>query len=168
MGYSGLWIKVETNRLNDGVVSSEYLKPIAEEEKRIEEAEKKAREEQERIYKQLSEGNHITLYLFLNLLGTLTQILLIFTVYYCAISNFNNLLFTYFPLFFSLSSTANSDTILKWIIPGPDSQCSKLNKIRNYFSCNNNLCLSCGVNVHTTVLSVCVFTHTHAHTPVLQ
>uniref|UniRef100_A0A665VEP8 ATP synthase F(0) complex subunit e, mitochondrial n=1 Tax=Echeneis naucrates TaxID=173247 RepID=A0A665VEP8_ECHNA len=34
----------------------EYLKPIAEEERRIEEAEKKAREEQERIYKQLSEG----------------------------------------------------------------------------------------------------------------
>ncbi|KAG8010654.1 ATP synthase subunit e, partial [Nibea albiflora] len=35
----------------------EYLKPIAEEERRVEEAEKKAREEQERIYKQLSEGN---------------------------------------------------------------------------------------------------------------
>lgn len=36
---------------------AEYLKPIAEEERRVEEAEKKAREEQERIYKQLSEGN---------------------------------------------------------------------------------------------------------------
>uniref|UniRef100_A0A3Q0R8J0 ATP synthase F(0) complex subunit e, mitochondrial n=1 Tax=Amphilophus citrinellus TaxID=61819 RepID=A0A3Q0R8J0_AMPCI len=35
----------------------DYLKPIAEEERRVEEAEKKAREEQERIYKQLSEGN---------------------------------------------------------------------------------------------------------------
>lgn len=35
---------------------SDYLKPIAEEEKRVEEVEKKAREEQERIYKQLSEG----------------------------------------------------------------------------------------------------------------
>lgn len=36
---------------------AEHLKPIAEEERRVEEAEKKAREEQERIYKQLSEGN---------------------------------------------------------------------------------------------------------------
>lgn len=36
---------------------SEYLKPIAEEERRVEEAEKKTREEQERIYKQLSEGS---------------------------------------------------------------------------------------------------------------
>lgn len=35
----------------------DYLKPIAEEERRQEEAEKKIREEQERIYKQLSEGN---------------------------------------------------------------------------------------------------------------
>lgn len=34
----------------------EYLKPIAEEERKIEEAEKKAREEQERIAKQLAEG----------------------------------------------------------------------------------------------------------------
>lgn len=34
----------------------EYLKPIAEEERRVEEAEKKIREEQERIYKQLSDG----------------------------------------------------------------------------------------------------------------
>uniref|UniRef100_A0A3Q3GDS6 ATP synthase F(0) complex subunit e, mitochondrial n=1 Tax=Labrus bergylta TaxID=56723 RepID=A0A3Q3GDS6_9LABR len=34
----------------------DYLKPIAEEERRVEEAEKKLREEQERIYKQLSEG----------------------------------------------------------------------------------------------------------------
>ncbi|XP_008302493.1 ATP synthase membrane subunit ea [Stegastes partitus] len=39
----------------------DYLKPIAEEEKRIEEAEKKAREEQERIYKQLSEANSDTI-----------------------------------------------------------------------------------------------------------
>lgn len=36
---------------------SDYLKPIAEEEKKVEEAEKVVREEQERIYKQLSEGN---------------------------------------------------------------------------------------------------------------
>lgn len=35
---------------------SDYLKPIAEEERRLEEAEKKIREEQERVYKQLSEG----------------------------------------------------------------------------------------------------------------
>ncbi|KAM7393003.1 hypothetical protein PAMA_007901 [Pampus argenteus] len=34
----------------------EYLKPIAEEERKIEEAEKKFREEQERIAKQLAEG----------------------------------------------------------------------------------------------------------------
>uniref|UniRef100_A0A3Q1EFL0 ATP synthase F(0) complex subunit e, mitochondrial n=2 Tax=Pomacentridae TaxID=30863 RepID=A0A3Q1EFL0_9TELE len=39
----------------------EYLKPIAEEERRVEEAEKKAREEQERIYKQLSEANSDTI-----------------------------------------------------------------------------------------------------------
>ncbi|KAM9307299.1 ATP synthase subunit e, mitochondrial-like [Pholidichthys leucotaenia] len=38
-----------------------YLKPIAEEERRIEEAEKAAREEQERIYKQLSEANADTI-----------------------------------------------------------------------------------------------------------
>ncbi|XP_038589555.1 ATP synthase subunit e, mitochondrial-like [Micropterus salmoides] len=35
----------------------EYLKPIAEQERMVEEAEKKIREEQERIYKQLSEAN---------------------------------------------------------------------------------------------------------------
>uniref|UniRef100_A0A3B4BVZ2 ATP synthase F(0) complex subunit e, mitochondrial n=1 Tax=Pygocentrus nattereri TaxID=42514 RepID=A0A3B4BVZ2_PYGNA len=34
----------------------DYLKPIAAEERRVEEAEKKLREEQERIYKQLAEG----------------------------------------------------------------------------------------------------------------
>lgn len=39
----------------------EYLKPIAEEEQKIEEAEKKAREEQERIYKQLSEASSDTI-----------------------------------------------------------------------------------------------------------
>uniref|UniRef100_A0A8C5EVA8 ATP synthase F(0) complex subunit e, mitochondrial n=1 Tax=Gouania willdenowi TaxID=441366 RepID=A0A8C5EVA8_GOUWI len=39
----------------------EYLKPIAAEEKRIEEEEKKIREEQERIYKQLSEANSDTI-----------------------------------------------------------------------------------------------------------
>ncbi|TWW65990.1 hypothetical protein D4764_20G0000220 [Takifugu flavidus] len=39
----------------------EYLKPIAEEERRVEEAEKKIREEQERIYKQLSEANSETI-----------------------------------------------------------------------------------------------------------
>lgn len=42
---------------NDLFHVSEYLKPIAEEERRVEEAEKKIREEQERVYKQLSEGN---------------------------------------------------------------------------------------------------------------
>lgn len=35
---------------------SEYLKPIAEEERKVEEAEKKVREEQERIAKELAEG----------------------------------------------------------------------------------------------------------------
>ncbi|KAM6901255.1 ATP synthase membrane subunit ea [Anarrhichthys ocellatus] len=39
----------------------DYLKPIAEEEKRVEEAEKVVREEQERIYKQLSEANSDTI-----------------------------------------------------------------------------------------------------------
>eukprot|EP00064_Thunnus_orientalis_P004853 superscaffoldBa00000458_g4866 len=39
----------------------EYLKPIAEEERKIEEAEKKAREEQERINKQLAEANSDTI-----------------------------------------------------------------------------------------------------------
>ncbi|KAF1377445.1 hypothetical protein PFLUV_G00200890 [Perca fluviatilis] len=39
----------------------DYLKPIAGEEKRVEEMEKKAREEQERIYKQLSEANSDTI-----------------------------------------------------------------------------------------------------------
>lgn len=34
----------------------EYLKPIAEEERKVEEAEKKVREEQERIAKELAEG----------------------------------------------------------------------------------------------------------------
>ena len=37
---------------------TEYLKPIAAEERKIEEAEKAAREEQERIAKQLAEGKH--------------------------------------------------------------------------------------------------------------
>ncbi|KAG9337930.1 hypothetical protein JZ751_027423 [Albula glossodonta] len=36
----------------------DYLKPIAEEERKIEEAEKKEREERERIAKQLAEGSH--------------------------------------------------------------------------------------------------------------
>lgn len=35
---------------------SEHLKPIAAEERRVEEEEKKVREEQERIAKQLAEG----------------------------------------------------------------------------------------------------------------
>lgn len=35
---------------------ADYLKPIAAEERRIEEEEKKVREEQERIAKQLAEG----------------------------------------------------------------------------------------------------------------
>uniref|UniRef100_A0A3Q3XAX0 ATP synthase F(0) complex subunit e, mitochondrial n=1 Tax=Mola mola TaxID=94237 RepID=A0A3Q3XAX0_MOLML len=39
----------------------EYLKPIAAEERKVEEAEKKTREEQERIYKQLSEANSDTI-----------------------------------------------------------------------------------------------------------
>ncbi|KAM8873150.1 ATP synthase subunit e, mitochondrial-like [Synchiropus splendidus] len=39
----------------------EYLKPIAEEERKIEEAEKKAREERERIEKQLAEANSDTI-----------------------------------------------------------------------------------------------------------
>jgi len=38
------------------ICSPDYLKPIAAEERRIEEEEKKLREERERIYKQLSEG----------------------------------------------------------------------------------------------------------------
>lgn len=47
-----------------GCSYSEYLKPIAEEERKVEETEKKAREEQERIYKQLSEGTKTTLSTF--------------------------------------------------------------------------------------------------------
>lgn len=39
-------------------IQSDHLKPIAAEERRIEEEEKKAREEQERIAKQLAEGLH--------------------------------------------------------------------------------------------------------------
>uniref|UniRef100_A0A3P9IRN1 ATP synthase F(0) complex subunit e, mitochondrial n=1 Tax=Oryzias latipes TaxID=8090 RepID=A0A3P9IRN1_ORYLA len=39
----------------------DYLKPIAEEERKVEEAEKKAREEQERINKQLAEANSDTI-----------------------------------------------------------------------------------------------------------
>lgn len=37
-------------------VCADYLKPVAAEERRIEEEEKKVREEQERIAKQLAEG----------------------------------------------------------------------------------------------------------------
>lgn len=40
---------------------SDNLKPIAAEERRIEEEEKKAREEQERIAKQLAEGSLFSL-----------------------------------------------------------------------------------------------------------
>lgn len=40
---------------------SDNLKPIAAEERRIEEEEKKVREEQERIAKQLAEGNLMAL-----------------------------------------------------------------------------------------------------------
>lgn len=40
-------------------VCADYLKPIAAEERRIEEEEKKVREEQERIAKQLAEGTHV-------------------------------------------------------------------------------------------------------------
>ncbi|XP_034402927.1 ATP synthase membrane subunit ea [Cyclopterus lumpus] len=39
----------------------DYLKPIGEEEKKVEEAEKVVREEQERIYKQLAEANSDTI-----------------------------------------------------------------------------------------------------------
>ncbi|KAG7318709.1 hypothetical protein KOW79_018464 [Hemibagrus wyckioides] len=39
----------------------DYLKPIAAEERRIEEEEKKVREEQERIAKQLAEANEDTI-----------------------------------------------------------------------------------------------------------
>uniref|UniRef100_A0A3B3XM25 ATP synthase F(0) complex subunit e, mitochondrial n=1 Tax=Poecilia mexicana TaxID=48701 RepID=A0A3B3XM25_9TELE len=39
----------------------DYLKPIAAEERRIEEEEKKVRQEQERIAKELAEGNIFTL-----------------------------------------------------------------------------------------------------------
>lgn len=38
------------------LIFSDHLKPIAAEERRIEEEEKKVREEQERIAKQLAEG----------------------------------------------------------------------------------------------------------------
>lgn len=38
------------------LICSDHLKPIAAEERRIEEEEKKVREEQERIAKQLAEG----------------------------------------------------------------------------------------------------------------
>lgn len=40
---------------------SDHLKPIAAEERRIEEEEKKVREEQERIAKQLAEGSLMAL-----------------------------------------------------------------------------------------------------------
>ncbi|MCI4386705.1 hypothetical protein PGIGA_G00065520 [Pangasianodon gigas] len=39
----------------------DYLKPIAAEEKQVDEEEKKQREEQERIYKQLAEANSDTI-----------------------------------------------------------------------------------------------------------
>lgn len=51
---------------------SDYLKPIAEEEKRVEEAEKKIREEQERIYKQLAEGT-VSFLLFMSMKQQLFQ-----------------------------------------------------------------------------------------------
>ncbi|XP_056288770.1 ATP synthase membrane subunit ea isoform X2 [Pseudoliparis swirei] len=38
-----------------------YLKPIGEEERKIEEAEKMVREEQERIFKELAEANSDTI-----------------------------------------------------------------------------------------------------------
>lgn len=41
------------------LICSDHLKPIAAEERRIEEEEKKVREEQERIAKQLAEGSLI-------------------------------------------------------------------------------------------------------------
>lgn len=52
--------------VENDILSSENLKPIATEERRIEEEEKKAREEKERIAKQLAEGSIImwTLYLW--------------------------------------------------------------------------------------------------------
>ncbi|CAI5666727.1 unnamed protein product [Oreochromis niloticus] len=77
----------------------DYLKPIAEEERRVEEAEKKAREEQERIYKQLSEGNAESHAAFVCLSHKIRFV--------C----FNANIFM-FPHSFSVSA-ANSDTILK-------------------------------------------------------
>ncbi|KAJ8339134.1 hypothetical protein SKAU_G00359200 [Synaphobranchus kaupii] len=44
-----------------GKTRYDYLKPIAEEEKRVEAEEKKIREEQERIAKQLAEANEDTI-----------------------------------------------------------------------------------------------------------
>uniref|UniRef100_W5N372 ATP synthase F(0) complex subunit e, mitochondrial n=1 Tax=Lepisosteus oculatus TaxID=7918 RepID=W5N372_LEPOC len=44
-----------------GKMRYDYLKPIAEEERRIEAEEKKAREEAERIAKQLAEANEDTI-----------------------------------------------------------------------------------------------------------
>jgi len=44
-------------RCKAGVLPTDYLKPIAEEERRIEAEEKKKREELERIAKELAEGS---------------------------------------------------------------------------------------------------------------
>lgn len=58
-------------------VSADYLKPIAAEERRIEEEEKKIREEKERIAKQLAEGELInTVYvLLMHALGIVLHVL---------------------------------------------------------------------------------------------
>lgn len=52
------------------LICSDNLKPIAAEERRIEEEEKKAREEQERIAKQLAEGSLIMLTVTSNIQDT--------------------------------------------------------------------------------------------------
>lgn len=49
-------MKSEQKNLNLVSSCTEHLKPIAAEERRVEEEEKKIREEQERIAKQLAEG----------------------------------------------------------------------------------------------------------------
>lgn len=47
--------------MTNSLIFSEYLKPIAAEERRVEEEEKKVRDEQARIAKELAEGMVLTL-----------------------------------------------------------------------------------------------------------
>ena len=123
---------------------SDYLKPIAEEEKKVEAAEKMAREEQERIYKQLSEGNKDTH----SLHRPIPQRLSIMCV---MIMRHHKMFCLHFPLL-SLFSAANSETILKWCICGPVSVCFKPNK--TYFSCNHQSVLLLLVFFFVCVLSL--------------